>query len=78
MSGNSSGKRASNKLIWNMRDVFDHVDIARSNLDTVIEVAERSMDPRLGLAAAQIGFALNRIEKRARDARYNRYDEGVA
>jgi hypothetical protein len=70
--------RATNKTIWNMGDVLDNVDIARQNLDTVITVAERQMDARLALAAAQIGVALNRIEKRARDARYNRYDEGVA
>jgi len=70
--------RASNKTIWNMGDVLDNVDIARQNLDTVITVAERQMDARLALAAAQIGVALNRIEKRARDARYNRYDETVA
>jgi len=61
-----------------MGDVLDNVDIARQNLDTVITVAERQMDARLALAAAQIGVALNRIEKRARDARYNRYDETVA
>ena len=78
MPGNSNGKRAPNKMIWNMLDIFDYVDEARPHLDTVITIAERSMDPRLAMAAAQIGTALNRIEKRARDARYNKYDESVA
>ena len=70
-------KRAPNKVIWNMQDIQDLIDMARGHCHAVQRHAASQMNPDLLLHATQIERYLNHIERHALDARHNRYKDNV-
>ena len=56
---------------------MEQVSQARTDLVDIELVADRIMNPGLMQAATRLGQCLNRIEKRALDARYDRWDEAA-
>jgi len=71
-------KRAPNKVIWNMADIQDQVDLARDLCHELQDEAERLVNPKLLMLATQIERHLNQIERHALDARHNRYKDNAA
>ena len=69
--------RAPNKVIWNMQEIRDYLDLAWDELHAITLRAERQMDTPTLRAAAMMGNYLNRIGRHVDDARYNRWREGA-
>ena len=61
--------------MWNMEAIGEAITQARMELYQIQTIADRRLDPTLMLCTARLGQALNEIEKRARDARWNQWDE---
>lgn len=69
--------RLPNKTLWALDDILDDCESARKAWRVAMGRADKLMDPIMLAALAKLRDAIAEIERKSRDARAGKYDEGL-